>query len=141
MGASARPKIKLIGVNMKSQWEYSMFLIYWLKNCDHRVKLGRYSPCFTQLALNKPCPCNHYIKENPYGIFIVSRHVRVVHLACNLTRSATTVPRRSHLRLHTNTQSARYRRATALPPVPIVYYYFVEIEAKSPPAGSVVVFP
>ncbi len=28
-----------------------------------------------------------------------------------------------------------------LPPVPIVYYYFVEIESKSPPAGSVVVFP
>ena len=29
----------------------------------------------------------------------------------------------------------------AQPPVPIVYYYFVAIEGKSPPAGSVVILP
>jgi len=30
---------------------------------------------------------------------------------------------------------------TAQPPVPIVYYYFVDMEGESPPAGSVVILP
>jgi len=64
--------------------------------------------------------------------------------ACNLTRVPTTTPTELPA-----TESASPKPAnlpatdgpSVLPPVPIVYYYFVEIEAKSPPAGSVVVFP
>lgn len=65
-------------------------------------------------------------------------------LACNLTRVVTTTPTErpaTEIAIQTPANLPTTDMPTVLPPAPIVYYYFVEIEAKSPPAGSVVVFP
>lgn len=70
-------------------------------------------------------------------------------LACNLTRvltenAVTTVPPEipaAEIAIQTPANLPATDVPPVLPPVPIVYYYFVEIEAKSPPAGSVVIFP
>ena len=64
-------------------------------------------------------------------------------LACNLTRVLTTTPsEQPAIEIASPTPASLPTTDTpaVLSPVPIVYYYFVEIEVKSPPAGSVVVF-
>ena len=87
-------------------------------------------------------------KDMKWLMLLITSFLAVLSIACNLatslTESAVTATPSlqpvTETRLPTLTSLPATQTPTPQPTKPIVYYYFVDPESESPPAGSVVIF-